>query len=128
MLSVPNGIGRSMIALASEVVFVVYSSGTTGKSRFALKLVFLVPAISIQYRLTFIGLPKGVMLTHQNVIVNLLQTDPVNELSHNAGASVIAVLPFYHVYGELRLISLEVSNLILKQACSMKFYTWFTLV
>ncbi|KUJ20902.1 acetyl-CoA synthetase-like protein [Mollisia scopiformis] len=64
----------------SEVVFLVYSSGTT-------------------------GLPKGVMLSHRNIIVNLLQTDPIQtDLSHDGGVdgkgdAVIAVLPFYHLYG-----------------------------
>ncbi|CZR54310.1 related to 4-coumarate-CoA ligase 2 [Phialocephala subalpina] len=64
----------------SEMCFLVYSSGTT-------------------------GLPKGVMLTHRNTIVNLLQTDSVQtDLTHDGGVdgkgdTVIAVLPFYHVYG-----------------------------
>jgi 4-coumarate--CoA ligase len=66
------------------------------------------------------GLPKGVMLTHQNVIVNLLQTDPVNDLSHDGGVdgkgdSAIAVLPFYHVYGELRFTSLKTPLLTLNR-------------
>lgn len=71
------------------------------------------PGISQKRGLTSIGLPKGVMLTHQNVIINLLQTDPVTtDLRHDGGVDgkgdvVIAVLPFYHVYGEIQLISLK---------------------
>jgi acyl-CoA synthetase (AMP-forming)/AMP-acid ligase II len=44
------------------------------------------------------GLPKGVMLTHRNLIANVLQTQvgfPVR-----ADDTVIGVLPFFHIYGQ----------------------------
>ncbi|XP_060065094.1 uncharacterized protein LOC132545422 [Ylistrum balloti] len=57
-----------------DVLFLPYSSGTT-------------------------GLPKGVMLTHKNIIANIEQMikgqmdlDPNRE-------SLIGILPFYHIYG-----------------------------
>ncbi len=44
------------------------------------------------------GLPKGVMLTHFNLVANIAQTEPVLEVK--AGEDrVIAVLPFFHIYG-----------------------------
>jgi 4-coumarate--CoA ligase len=65
----------------SDLAYIPYSSGTT-------------------------GLPKGVALTQQNIVVNCLQTDLARreELSWDGGKdgsgdSILAVLPFYHAYG-----------------------------
>jgi acyl-CoA synthetase (AMP-forming)/AMP-acid ligase II len=55
-----------------DVVALPYSSGTT-------------------------GLPKGVMLTHRNVVANLCQTREVQPLADDD--TVIGVLPFFHIYG-----------------------------
>jgi 4-coumarate--CoA ligase len=55
-----------------DVVVLPYSSGTT-------------------------GLSKGVMLTHHNLVSNILTTVSAAELSEDE--SFIAVLPFFHIYG-----------------------------
>ncbi len=55
-----------------DVVVLPYSSGTT-------------------------GLPKGVMLTHYNLVANIAQGAEV--LERGADDRVIAVLPFFHIYG-----------------------------
>ncbi len=55
-----------------DVVALPYSSGTT-------------------------GLAKGVMLTHRNLVANTAQTVAVAQLTHTD--RVIAVLPFFHIYG-----------------------------
>jgi len=43
------------------------------------------------------GLPKGVMLTHRNLVANLAQCVPLLELGSDE--RLIAVLPFFHIYG-----------------------------
>ena len=56
---------------AADVVVLPYSSGTT-------------------------GLPKGVMLTHRNLVANLAQIEAVERADLRA---LIGVLPFFHIYG-----------------------------
>jgi acyl-CoA synthetase (AMP-forming)/AMP-acid ligase II len=58
---------------AEDLVTLPYSSGTT-------------------------GLPKGVMLTHRNLVANVAQTRPLIDL-HDGDERIIAVLPFFHIYG-----------------------------
>ena len=43
------------------------------------------------------GLPKGVMLTHRNLVANVAQSKRVIGLAETD--RVLAVLPFYHIYG-----------------------------
>jgi acyl-CoA synthetase (AMP-forming)/AMP-acid ligase II len=62
---------------ATDVAVLPYSSGTT-------------------------GLPKGVMLTHRNLVANLLQT----EAAETAGPqALVAVLPFFHIYGLMVILN-----------------------
>jgi len=60
---------------ADDLAFIVYSSGTT-------------------------GLPKGVMLTHRNIVANVLQQDAVDEDNISSKDKVLAFLPFFHIYGK----------------------------
>ena len=54
-----------------DIVVLPYSSGTT-------------------------GLPKGVMLTHRNLVANLAQIDAMEPAEIRA---LLGVLPFFHIYG-----------------------------
>ena len=43
------------------------------------------------------GLPKGVMLSHRNLVVNVEQTVPLLDI--RPGETSVAFLPFFHIYG-----------------------------
>ncbi|MCA0376717.1 MAG: AMP-binding protein [Gemmatimonadetes bacterium] len=44
------------------------------------------------------GIPKGVMLTHRNLVANLCQMEGVTQVLA-PGDRVLGVLPFFHIYG-----------------------------
>ncbi|RNE67323.1 AMP-binding protein [Cryobacterium tepidiphilum] len=58
------------------------------------------------------GIPKGVMLTHRNLVANVAQTRVIIGLGPDD--RVLAVLPFYHIYGMTVLL-----NFALKQRSSL---------
>ncbi|KAJ5368561.1 uncharacterized protein N7496_008321 [Penicillium cataractarum] len=69
-----------------DLAFLVYSSGTT-------------------------GMPKGVMLSHRNIVANVLQLDvgeggkkTWNGGPDGKGDRILAFLPFFHIYGLTCLI------------------------
>ena len=66
-----------------QVVVLPYSSGTT-------------------------GFPKGVMLTHRNLVSNLVQVE--DALDVQEGEVVLAVLPFFHIYGMQVLMNFFLSR------------------
>ncbi len=49
------------------------------------------------------GNPKGVMLTHRNLVANVAQTRPVQDVQ--ADDVVIAIMPFFHIYGMTVLLN-----------------------
>ena len=76
----PPGAGRPLPARpgmsVDDLVYLPYSSGTT-------------------------GLPKGVMITHRNLVANLAQIRAVQRLA--PGDVVLAALPWFHMFGQLTL-------------------------
>jgi acyl-CoA synthetase (AMP-forming)/AMP-acid ligase II len=72
---------------ANDVVVMPYSSGTT-------------------------GLPKGVMLTHRNLVANLAQIDALETQDLRA---FVGVLPFFHIYGMVVIMNLA----LLRRATSV---------
>ena len=50
------------------------------------------------------GLPKGVMLTHRNLVANMLQSTCA--LSIGEGDTILGVLPFFHIYGMVVIMNL----------------------
>jgi acyl-CoA synthetase (AMP-forming)/AMP-acid ligase II len=70
----------------TDVVALPYSSGTT-------------------------GLPKGVMLTHANLVANLCQCEGARSFDGFQESDVtIAVLPFFHIYGLVVILKLTLSR------------------
>ncbi len=54
------------------------------------------------------GLPKGVMLTHRNLVANVLQSEAFLETRDDD--VVIGVLPFFHIYGMTVIMNLALHN------------------
>jgi acyl-CoA synthetase (AMP-forming)/AMP-acid ligase II len=81
------GIGQEapevLIDSSEDVVALPYSSGTT-------------------------GLPKGVMLTHRNIVANISQCLPIERLEPEE--VTVGVLPFYHIYGMTIILSMALEN------------------
>ena len=59
--------------------------------------------VALPYSSGTTGLPKGVMLTHYNLVANVAQTDTVERLTEKE--VLIGILPFYHIYGMVVLMS-----------------------
>jgi acyl-CoA synthetase (AMP-forming)/AMP-acid ligase II len=67
---------------------------------------FVVPSIRPEVDLAVLpyssgttGLPKGVMLSHANLIANQIQMGEESTLNIAINDVIMAVLPFYHIYG-----------------------------
>ena len=81
---------------ATHIAVLPYSSGTT-------------------------GLPKGVMLTHRNLVANVQQTAGLTDVT--SADRILAVLPFFHIYGMTVLL-----NLALRRRASLVTMPKFDLV
>lgn len=64
----------------------------------------------LQYTGGTTGNPKGVMLTHYNLVSNVEMCDAWLYKTKDKPQSVLAVLPFFHVYGMTAVMNLSVMN------------------
>ncbi len=64
----------------------------------------------LQYTGGTTGFPKGVMLTHKNLIANAKMCDVWLMRGNNGNDVVLGALPFFHVYGLTTVMILSVMN------------------
>src|SRR5712691_7812944 len=88
---------------AEDLVALPYSSGTT-------------------------GLPKGVMLTHRNLVANLCQAEGMQNFEGFGERDItMAVLPFFHIYGMVVIMMLGLAGggtiLVMPRFDMMEFLT-----
>lgn len=62
--------------------------------------------VALPYSSGTTGLAKGVMLTHSNLIANMVLSCEMNVLK--PGDRMIGVLPFFHIYGMVLILNLAV--------------------
>jgi acyl-CoA synthetase (AMP-forming)/AMP-acid ligase II len=116
LFSSPGGLERARAALAEPGVqvaeIVVLGDPAPGRGpvpeiRLADLLASHTPAprvpvdgedlAALPYSSGTTGLPKGVLLTHRNLVANLLQMQPLVRI--HPGSRVLTAVPLFHIYG-----------------------------
>jgi 4-coumarate--CoA ligase len=89
-------------------------SGTTGMAELFAKPIEQVPVdvathtVVLPYSSGTTGLPKGVMLSHRNLVANIEQF--IHAVHYQENEVALAALPFFHIYGMQVLMNGLLSN------------------
>ena len=123
LITVPAVLDKAKEAAAAVGVDELYVFGTAAGAR-PLSELLEAPAspptvhidprtdvVALPYSSGTTGLPKGVMLTHYNLVANLCQCEGAKSFDGFKETDVvIAVLPFFHIYGMVVIMKLALSR------------------
>jgi acyl-CoA synthetase (AMP-forming)/AMP-acid ligase II len=109
LLTIPQFLDRAIDAAGQTAVKEVFVLGEAeGATPFASLLDSSAPPsipefdvhedlVALPYSSGTTGFPKGVMLTHHNLVSNICQAESVVKV--DADDTLIGILPFFHIYG-----------------------------
>ena len=118
LLTIPAFLDRALPAAKTcgiEEVFVIGDAENTTPFEQLLLIDRKVPEVKIDSSKDLVALPyssgttglsKGVMLTHQNLIANMIlshEQNPIDETDN-----ILGVLPFFHIYGMVLILNLSI--------------------
>jgi len=93
----PATVGTSDNEGAASDVTVVELNSLFGEPITQVPLNYAEHVVVLPYSSGTTGLPKGVMLTHRNLVANIAQLEHAFTATEDEAA--LAVLPFFHIYG-----------------------------
>ena len=123
VITVPAVLDKAKEAAAAAGVEDIYVFGSAAGARPFSELLEAPPSppavridprtdvVALPYSSGTTGLPKGVMLTHYNLVANLCQCEGARSFDGFKESDVtIAVLPFFHIYGLVVIMKLALSR------------------
>jgi acyl-CoA synthetase (AMP-forming)/AMP-acid ligase II len=123
LVTIPPFLDRARQAAARTGIEEVFVLGTAEGARSFGELLQAPPSppavaidprkdvVALPYSSGTMGLPKGVMLTHYNLVANLRQCEGMHGFDGFGERDVVmAVLPFFHIYGMVVIMKLTLAS------------------